>query len=196
MAPRTDRWSQGNPFVGDGLPERSVLSGKTDSVRPKRINSQAKGKRAERTLATWWRDRGFPDAARYVKTGDRFTVDGGDLVLVHGDFRLVIEVKHHAGGLTDGQLAEYGAKLVRQVQQSNGTMGILVERRDRVADAGRWWVHLAPVHFGLLHSGVQLIAGRAGLSQPPAWRPLACRTTVGYFAERLVAAGLTSMEHQ
>lgn len=195
-------WSQGNPFVGDGLPDPdfprvldarasispgNILSGKTDSDRPKRINSQAKGKRAERTLATWWRTRGFPDAARYVKTGDRCTVDGGDLVLEHEGFRLVIEVKHHAGGLTDGQLAEYGAKLVRQVQQSNGTMGILVERRDRVSDAGRWWVHLDPWDFAgvVMPDGPKLDGLRFG--------QLVCRTTVGFFADSLTVAGLTIM---
>jgi hypothetical protein len=170
------QFSPGNPFVGDGLP---------GATAKKRINVGDKGKRAERQLAVWWRAHGFPDAARHVKTGDRFTPDEGDLVLVHGDFRLVVEVKHHAGGLTDGQVTEYGQKLVRkQVPQSNGSMGILVERRDRVSDPGCWWVHLDPTHFALLE-----IEGVRPIPVGP-WVPLACRTTVGYFARLLTNAGL------
>lgn len=189
-------WSQGNPFAQDGLPEPTVLTPEASKRRlaRQRIDSQAKGKRAERDLANWWKIHGFPDAHRAVVTGDRDTPDGGDLVLVNGDFRLVIEVKHHAGGLTDGQVAEYGAKLLRQVAQSKGTMGILVERRDRVADPGCWWVHVDPWHF------VQLVCPRiedfgGGLHDfhGSGWQTLACRTTVGYFAARLRDAGLAQV---
>jgi hypothetical protein len=172
-------FSPGNPFVGEGLPGPSTK---------KRINVGDKGKRAERQLATWWRAHGFPVAARHVKTGDRFTPDEGDLVLVHGDFRLVVEVKHHAGGLTDGQVTEYGQKLVtKQVPQSNGAMGILVERRDRVSDPGCWWVHIDPFQFGQLEIGYpDHNIDSTGIR----WHPLACRTTVGYFARLLTNAGL------
>lgn len=173
-------FSPGNPFVGGGLP--GALPAR------KRINVADKGKRAERHLAKWWQSHGFPDAARHVKTGDRFAPDGGDLVLEHGDFRLVIEVKHHAGGLTDGQVTEYGSKLIRQVRQSKGTMGVLVERRDRVSDAGRWWVHLQPFDFAYL---VVPRIEDFGAMGPRGGEPLACRTTVGYFARRLTEAGLS-----
>lgn len=105
------------------------------------INSQAKGKRAELQLANWFKANGFPDAARAVKTGDQFTMDAGDLILEHLSFRLCVEVKHHAGGLTQGQVYEFGKKLQSQVKQSRATFGVLVERRDRVADPGQWWVH-------------------------------------------------------
>lgn len=193
-------FSPGNPFVGEGLPGGYTMDTSeapelmdappTQPATPKRrIHVADKGKRAERQLAKWWQAHGFPDAARHVKTGDRFTPDEGDLVLVHGDFRLVIEVKHHAGGLTDGQVTEYGQKLVRkQVPQSKGTMGILVERRDRASDAGRWWVHLDPEDFACLLVPINPEFNFGGPAS--AWQPLACRTTVGYFARRLTEAGL------
>jgi hypothetical protein len=176
-------WTSDNPFAEPG--ERVA----SRAAKP-RVNSQAKGKRAERMLAAWWRDNGFPDASRYVKTGDRFAADGGDLVLEHGEFRLVVEVKHHAGGLTDGQIAEYGEKLItKQVPQSKGTMGILVERRDRVSDAGRWWVHIDPYAFALLCTGYPDF-----VADPPIrCSPLACRTTVDYFAHLLRSAGLAQV---
>lgn len=106
------------------------------------INSQAKGKRAERDLANWFKVNGFPDAARAVKTGDQFTMDAGDLILEHGIFRLCVEVKHHAGGLTQGQVSQFGTKLMNQVTQSRSAFGVLIERRDRVADPGQWWAHV------------------------------------------------------
>jgi hypothetical protein len=164
---------------------RALVNNANKSSSP-RINSQAKGKRAERQLANWWKTHGFPDAHRAVVTGDRFAPDGGDLVLEHGGFRLVIEVKHHAGGLTDGQVTEYGTKLVRQIAQSKGSMGVLVERRDRVSDPARWWVHLDPADFAyLVIFPDYTLADWRGTGL----RPLACRTTVGYFAELLRDTG-------
>lgn len=191
-------WSTANPFTG-GLAGVTIdMSAKIETVTelptepatPGRINSQAKGKRAERMLANWWKSHGYPDAHRAVITGDRFAPDGGDLVLQHLDFRLVVEVKHHAGGLTDGQVAEYGAKLIRQTKQSNGTMGVLVERRDRVADPGRWWVHVDPYHFGTLVIGYPSFA----VDLVHTWEPLACRTTVEYFTALLISAGHAERE--
>jgi len=181
-----------NPFRGlTGSPDSGPVVSKQGVPAIKRINSQSKGKRAERSLAAWWRYHGFPDAARYVKTGDRFTTDGGDLVLDSDGFRLVVEVKHHAGGLTDGQVAEYGAKLIRQVRQSAGTMGVLVERRDRVADPGRWWAHVDPHDFAYLTvPRIEDLGGELGYGPGWAWQPLACRTTVEHFAMLLRVAGL------
>lgn len=174
-------YSPGNPFASEGLPGPIEPDPRRSVAKP--INSQAKGKRAERDLANWWKTHGFPDAARAVKTGDRFAPDGGDLILERGHFRLVIEVKHHAGGLTDGQVIEYGTKLTRQVATSKGNMGVLVERRDRVSDPARWWVHLHPFDFALLV--VPRIEDFGGGLEFDLWIPLACRTTVGYFAELL-----------
>lgn len=173
-----------NPFLPPSLEQAAR------EIKGRPINSQAKGKRAERQLANWWKTHGFPDAHRAVVTGDQFAPDGGDLVLEHGAFRLVIEVKHHAGGLTDGQVTEYGTKLVRQTAQSKGTIGILVERRDRVADPARWWVHLSPYDFAyLVVPRIEDFAGVLEFDPRNGWEPLACRTTVGYFAERLRHTG-------
>lgn len=163
----------GNPFAS------TLAAAQQDKIeRRHRIDSQAKGKRAERQLAAWWREHGFPDASRAVKTGDRLQPDGGDLVLRHGDFRLVVEVKHHAGDLTDLQVAQFCAKLVSQVAQSNGTMGVLVERRDGVADPGRWWAHVNAHDFACLTLALPLVGTR---------RFVPVRCSVGYLAEMLQA---------
>lgn len=153
------------------------------------INSQAKGKRAERDLANWWKVNGYPDAERAVKTGTKQTHDAGDLVLEFGAFRLCVEVKHHDGGLSDLQVASFGAKLSQQCVQSKSNMGVLVERRDRVSDAGRWWAHVDAMDFAQLQ-----ICNRANFElhmQPhAAFRPV--RVSVGYLAELLRFAGFAS----
>lgn len=150
------------------------------------INSQAKGKRAERDLANWWKENGFPDAARAVKTGDRFTHDGGDLILENAaaDFRLVVEVKHHAGGLSVLQVSQFGVKLLEQVRHSRGDMGVLIERRDAVADPGKWWAHVSAPVFA------QLVIGYPDFicHFDTVWVPVRC--SVAYFAELLRNAGL------
>lgn len=147
--------------------------------------SQDKGKRAERDLANWWKDMGYPDAARAVKTGDRFSHDGGDLVLRHGPFTVVIEVKHHDGGLSDIQVAQFGTKLLQQMQVSRALVGAVVERRDRVSDAGRWWAHIHVRDLALLELGrPELLAPCSG------FRP--ARVSVGYLAGLLRRAGLAA----
>lgn len=147
--------------------------------------SQDKGKRAERDLANWFKAHGYPDASRAVKTGDRFAHDGGDLILEYDGFRLVCEVKHHAGGLTELQVAQFGAKLTEQVRVSRANMGVLIERRDRQPDPGRWWAHLTAMDLALL------VAPRLadfGWSLGEIWVPVRC--SVAYLAERLQACGL------
>jgi hypothetical protein len=150
------------------------------------INSQEKGKRAERDLANWLKTRGYPEAARAVKTGDRFTRDGGDLILQHESFRLVVEVKHHAGGLSDLQVVSYGLKLNTQVVQSRGNLGILVERRDRVSDPGRWWAHIHARSFARIEMqdtfSMTTILGVSG------WNPV--RVQLDYLLAALRRAGL------
>lgn len=151
------------------------------------INSQAKGKRAERDLANWWKDNGYPGAARAVKTGTTQTHDAGDLILEWNDFRLCVEVKHHAGGLTPLDVQRFGDKLMDQVRESKSHLGILVERRDRVAYAGLWWAHLDAYDFALLRVPRLEDFGFA-FSQNPQWQPV--RVTVGYLARLLSDAGL------
>lgn len=152
------------------------------------VNSQDKGKRAERDLANWWKDHGYPDAARAVKTGTSDTHDAGDLILEYYDFRLCVEVKHHKGGLTDLQVDAFGAKLSQQCVQSKSNMGVLVERRDRVSDAGRWWAHIHARQFAQLELMVHRTSWVGTINPSLAFRPV--RVSVGYLAELLRRAGL------
>jgi hypothetical protein len=147
------------------------------------INSQAKGKRAERDLAKWWRFNGYPDAERAVKTGTTQTHDAGDLILEWNGFRMCVEIKHHSGGLSDLQIASFGAKLGQQCVQSKSNMGILVERRDRVSDPGRWWVHVNAMHFAQLEFGYDMTVYPATTFDP-------VRLSVARFAQTLRGAGL------
>lgn len=149
------------------------------------INSQAKGKRAERDLAKWWKVNGYPDAERAVKTGTFQTHDAGDLILEWKDFRLCVEVKHHAGGLSDLQVASFGAKLGQQCVQSKSDMGVLVERRDRVSDPGRWWVHVNAMHFAQLEFGYDTRVYPVMTFDP-------VRVSLVRFAQTLRGAGLAA----
>jgi hypothetical protein len=154
------------------------------------INSQAKGKRAERDLAKWWRFNGYPDAERAVKTGTFETHDAGDLILEHHTpgfpvFRLCVEVKHHAGGLTDLQITTFCSKLGQQCVQSKSIMGVLVERRDRVSDPGRWWVYIHASDFALLELNGPVFEQLAPVAR---FRPV--RVQLAYFAEMLRRARL------
>lgn len=157
------------------------------------INSQAKGKRAERDLANWWKVNGYPDAERAVKTGTKQTHDAGDLILEHGDFRLCVEVKHHAGGLTDLQVMAFGQKLQQQIVRSKSDMGILVERRDRVSDPGRWWAHVHGLTFATLAYPVGPTSPHlpARIGPTSDFRPV--RVQLAYLADLLRAAGLADL---
>lgn len=148
------------------------------------INSQAKGKRAELAVANWFKVNGFPDACRAVKTGTAHTHDAGDLILEHGQFRLCVEVKHRAGGLSDSEVMQFGTKLQQQIVMSKSHFGILVERRDRVGDPGRWWVHVHGTAFALL------VIRQVALGAVADFQPV--RVQLGYLAELLREAGLAS----
>lgn len=108
---------------------------------PGRVDSAAKGKRAERVVADVFRSAGWPesDARRHVRTGDLRTPDEGDIRLPG----VTVEVKHYKGGLTEQQIQGFMEKL-RNSQCRPGEIGLLVERRDSIApaNAGRWWCHL------------------------------------------------------
>lgn len=153
------------------------------------INSQAKGKRAERDLAKWWKTHGYPDAERAVKTGTFQTHDAGDLILEWDWFRLCVEVKHHAGGLSDLQVDTFGAKLGQQCVRSKSKLGVLVERRDRVSDPGRWWAYLDAQDFALLR--VPRLEDCGFMFEAHSrWEPV--RVSVDYLAELLRGSRLAS----
>lgn len=156
------------------------------------INSQAKGKRAERDLANWFKVNGYPNADRAVKTGTSQTHDAGDLILEHHTdgfpmFRLCVEVKHHAGGLSDLQVKSFCDKLISQRVMCRAKMGILVERRDRVADPGRWWAYVHARDFALLELGHAVYEN---LLPGNTFRPV--RVPMAYLVTLLRRAGLAA----
>lgn len=151
------------------------------------INSQAKGKRAERDLAKWLRTHGYPDAERAVKTGTTQTHDAGDLILECDGFRLCVEVKHYAGGLSDREIIDFGEKLMRQVRQSRSNLGVLIERRDRAPEPARWNAYLDAEDFALLKIPRLENFGFEFLPHER-WEPV--RVPVGYLARLLREAGL------
>lgn len=110
------------------------------------INSQAKGKRAERDLVNYLKLGGWPSARRVVRTGDLYAPDEGDVRLDNNGRVVVFEVKHYAGGLTAGQVEAFLGKL-QTTQCRPGELGILVERRERVSGPEEWWGWIAWMTF-------------------------------------------------
>lgn len=101
------------------------------------VNSQAKGKRAERDVARALTRSGLP-SRRHVRTGDVYEHDEGDLRLTVAP--VTIEVKDWAKGYSRNQVAELLSKLERQKRE--GDLGLLVCKRTAVADPYGWdcWV--------------------------------------------------------
>lgn len=97
------------------------------------INSQAKGKAAERAVALALTRSGLP-SKRHVRTGDRYTHDEGDLRLTVAP--VTIEVKNWAKGYSRGEVAELLSKLERQKRRDD--IGLLVCKRTGVADPYGW----------------------------------------------------------
>lgn len=147
------------------------------------VNSQRKGKTAERDVANWLKVNGYPEASRAVKTGTRFVHDGGDLIVDCREFRMVIEVKNHAKELTPRQVSDFSTKLNEQVLVSSGNFGFLIEKRNRVADPGQWWAHVDSVHFGMLQVMNRLCTDRE-------IGPVVIRCSVAYLVHLLREAGL------
>ncbi len=101
------------------------------------LDSQAKGKRAERAVAQYFTRRGWPEARRVVRTADRYAPDEGDVRLPG----VTIEVKHYARPLTDAEVDTFMFKLCTQQRRADD-VALLIERRQGVADPGRWWTHM------------------------------------------------------
>jgi hypothetical protein len=106
------------------------------------VDSQAKGKRAERDLVNYLKQV-WPEARRHVRTGDLYSADEGDIRLdgSQGQGCVVIEVKHYAGGLTRTQVGAFLLKL--ETSQCRGTdLGVLIERREGSSNPADWYAHL------------------------------------------------------
>jgi hypothetical protein len=131
------------------------------------VNSQVKGKTAERAVALALTRSGLP-SKRHVRTGDAFTHDEGDLRLTVAP--VTIEVKNWAKGYSRGQVAELLFKLDRQKRP--GDLGLLVCKRVAVADPYGWDCWVTP------YDAVQLLIDRDtyswdvhGLSRPEGSSP-------------------------
>lgn len=89
--------------------------------------SRNKGDNAERAVAGYMRDNGFPDARRYLAGDGR---QPGDIDAIAG---VALEVKDQAKYC----LAEWVAQAIAE---ANGRIPAVVMHPKGVADVGKWWV--------------------------------------------------------
>jgi hypothetical protein len=112
------------------------------------VNSQAKGKQAERDVAAYLTRCGIP-ARRHVRTGTRDVADEGDLRLDTAP--VTIEVKNHAQPFTLKTLASLLHKL--EGQKRSGDLGLLVVKRAGSADPANWACYMTGIDASQLFSG-------------------------------------------
>lgn len=103
-----------------------------------RVNSQAKGKRAELDVANYFTRCGLP-ARRHVRTGTRDVGDEGDIRLDTAP--VTVEVKNHAQPFTWKVLERLVSKL--DTQKRAGDLGLLVVKRARSSDPAEWMCYLS-----------------------------------------------------
>lgn len=124
------------------------------------VNSRNKGLTAERAVANYLKDNGFPDARRSVATGwstaNSQLPDRGDIDGVRG---LAIQVKNLARRLEGKLLIDTWRATVAQAAEMTRQTGaahrpIIIEKRAGSADVGRWWLH---TDTGIL---VRMLTGR------------------------------------
>lgn len=127
------------------------------SVQPDRVArgraARRKGHDAERDLAGWLR-RWWPYAERKSDNGwrsnARESVDHGD---IRGTGLIVWQVKH----CKNFRLGEYMRQTADQATAAGADYGVLVERRDRVADPGLWWAWLTVSDVAALLGGLDVV---------------------------------------
>ena len=99
--------------------------------------NRRKGHDAERAVARWLRDNGWPGAERAVRTGyagvTRSIADPGDITGTPG---IVWQIKDCARE----QIAPWLTETEQQREDADAEHGVLVVRRRGAADVGRWWV--------------------------------------------------------
>jgi hypothetical protein len=97
--------------------------------------SKQVGTATETAVVRYLRDNGWPGAERRALRGH---LDAGDLTGTPG---LCWSVKggDYARYPSDGQITEWLNELDRQRKHAGADHGILVTRRYRVGDPGRWW---------------------------------------------------------
>lgn len=107
------------------------------------VNNRAKGIRAEQAVARYFVEHGVLDSRRIVATGWRngatSAPDQGD-VAVPG---LGVQVKSLATPLTGKALDDVWAETCAQAAAGGDRRPILIEKRNRCADVGRWWLWLS-----------------------------------------------------
>lgn len=117
-----------------------------------------KGKTVERAVVTWLRDNGFPHAERAVRTGysngEAYGPDPGDIT---GTPLLVWQVTDREDISEPKVLTKRLADTERQRAEANANFGLLVVKRRRCADPGKWFVWLDGWSFAELYAGT---AGR------------------------------------
>lgn len=109
------------------------------------VDSQAKGKRAERDIANYLTRAGLP-ARRHVRTGTQFEADEGDIRLSTAP--VTIESKDYKHGVTKSQVVEFLAKLEKQKRP--GDLGLLVCKRPSYSDSGDWLCYVTGMDAGRL----------------------------------------------
>lgn len=114
------------------------------------VNSQAKGKRAERDVCAAFSRAGLP-ARRHVRTGTRDVADEGDIRLDTAP--VTIEVKDWSKGITEKVIRDLLAKL--ETQKRPGDLGLLVVKRYGEAHAERWACWVSGIDATRLLTGVK-----------------------------------------
>lgn len=111
----------------------------TTTASQRGSTNRRRGHQAERDLARWLRDHGFPHAERAVRTGfrasDRVSTDPGDIDGIPG---VVISVKDCAVE----QTAKWLDELAVMQAGARAVHGLLVHKRRGHADPARWWCWL------------------------------------------------------
>lgn len=100
---------------------------------------------------------GFPHAERRALRG---TADAGDITGTPG-LAWSVKAGQYAQSPPDSVIDHWTAELQRQVANAGAAHGVLVLRRHRVGDPGRWWAYLSTYTIAELAGG--------GLDGDPIW---------------------------
>lgn len=93
------------------------------------------GTRAETAVVRYLRDHGWPHAERRALRGNQ---DAGDITGTPG-VCWSVKAGAYAANPSDRQIGEWLDELDKQRLNAGAGWGVLVTRRQRVGDPGRWW---------------------------------------------------------
>ena len=94
--------------------------------------NKIKGSAAERAVAAWLRENGYPYAER---TRAGWTDDRGDIDGLPG---VCIEVKNEKRI----DLPQYLRELAREIENARADTGVVIVKRRGISDAGQWYAVL------------------------------------------------------